>query len=157
MDIRKLRALIDLVQESGIAELEITEGEEKVRIARTLPAGATVVPQQVMLPPSAPPQAPAAAVVVEEPPAKRETPPETRGHVVRAPMVGTFYRSPSPEAPPFVNVGDKVKANQTLCIIEAMKMLNQIEADVAGVVSEIVAQNEQAVQFDQPLFVIEPA
>ncbi len=155
MDIRKLRALIDLVQESGIAELEITEGEEKVRIARTQP-GATMMPQQVMLPQQSAP-APAPAAIEEAPAAKPETPPEMRGHVVRAPMVGTFYRSPSPEAPPFVSPGDKIKANQTLCIIEAMKMLNQIAAEMNGEVLEVLVENGQPVEFDQPLFVIAPA
>ncbi|MGH8528421.1 MAG: acetyl-CoA carboxylase biotin carboxyl carrier protein [Nevskiales bacterium] len=154
MDIRKLRALIDLVQESGIAELEITEGEEKVRIARTLP-GAMALPQQYMLPQAA--AAAPAPIVAEEAPAKVETPPEMRGHVVRAPMVGTFYRSPSPEAPPFVSAGDKIKANQTLCIIEAMKMLNQIAAELNGEILEVLAENGQPVEFDQPLFVIAPA
>ncbi len=153
MDIRKLRALIDLVQESGIAELEITEGEEKVRIARTLAGPLGVPVQQMVLPPTSAPAAP----TPEEPAAKPETPPEMRGHVVRAPMVGTFYRSPSPEAPPFVNAGDKVKANQTLCIIEAMKMLNQIAAELNGEILEILAENGQPVEFDQPLFVIAPA
>ncbi len=156
MDIRKLRALIDLVQESGIAELEITEGEEKVRIARTLP-GPVGMPQQYMLPQTIAPAPVAAPPTAEEAPAKPETPPEARGHVVRAPMVGTFYRSPSPEAPPFVSAGDKIKANQTLCIIEAMKMLNQIAAEMNGEILEVLAENGQPVEFDQPLFVIAPA
>lgn len=156
MDIRKLRALIDLVQESGIAELEITEGEEKVRISRALAntapafAGYTLPPMPAAAPAAAP-----APVEAERP--KAERPAEPKGHVVRSPMVGTFYTSPSPEAKPFVQVGDKVKNNQTLCIIEAMKMLNQIGADMAGEVLEVLVQNGQPVEFDQPLFVLAPA
>ena len=152
MDLRKLKKLIDLVQESGIAELEITEGEEKVKIVKggavsmmAAPAPAVAAPVEARPAPAAAPAAAAEADAGQE------------GHVVKAPMVGTFYRSPSPDAKAFVEVGQTVKQGQTVCIIEAMKMLNQIEADASGVVAEILVENEQAVQFDQPLFVIEPA
>lgn len=155
MDIRKLRALIDLVQESGIAELEITEGEEKVRISRAL-AGAVAPMAQYMVPGPQPSQPAPAAVRTEVDPPKPERPAEPKGQILRSPMVGTFYRSPSPEAKAFAEVGDKVKVNQTLCIIEAMKMLNQIGAEVAGEVVEVLVQNGQPVEFDQPLFVIAP-
>ena len=154
MDIRKVKKLIELLEESGISELEITEGEESVRISRH-PSG-TAAPMHYAMPPPAPVAAPAAA----SPPPAAETaasdsaPVETR-HVVRAPMVGTFYRSSSPGAKPFVDVGQTVRAGQTLCIIEAMKMLNQIEADRSGVIAEVLADNEEPVEFDQPLFIIE--
>ena len=154
MDIRKVKKLIELLEESGISELEITEGEESVRISRH-PSG-TPAPMHYAMPPPAPVAAPAAA----SPPPAAETaasdsaPVETR-HVVRAPMVGTFYRSSSPGAKPFVDVGQTVRAGQTLCIIEAMKMLNQIEADRSGVIAEVLADNEEPVEFDQPLFIIE--
>ena len=154
MDIRKVKKLIELLEESGISELEITEGEESVRISRH-PSG-TAAPMHYAMPPPAPVAAPAAA----SPPPAAETAAsdsaaaETR-HVVRAPMVGTFYRSSSPGAKPFVDVGQTVRAGQTLCIIEAMKMLNQIEADRSGVIAEVLADNEEPVEFDQPLFIIE--
>lgn len=150
MDIRKIKKLIELVEESGIAELEITEGEESVRINRHSPA-----PMQQMhyaappmpAPASAPAHAPAAA---QEPAAVEES-----GHIVRSPMVGTFYESPAPGAKAFVQVGQQVNVGDTLCIVEAMKMMNQIEADVSGTVKKIVVENEAPVEFDQPLFIIE--
>ena len=153
MDLRKLKKLIDLVQESGIAELEITEGEEKVKIVKggaisVVPtAAAAVLPQ--MAPPEVPRAAPAAASApAAEPPAGQE------GHVVKAPMVGTFYRSPSPDAKAFVEVGQSVKEGQTICIIEAMKLMNEIEADASGTIKAILVENGQPVEFGQPLFVI---
>lgn len=149
MDLRKLKKLIDLVQESGIAELEITEGEEKVKIVK----GGTVS----LMTTAAPAAAPAPAAALEAKPAA--TPPAEpagqEGHVVKAPMVGTFYRSPSPDAKPFVEVGQSVKEGDTICIIEAMKILNEIEADKAGTVTQILCENGQAVEYGQPLFVIE--
>ncbi len=154
MDIRKIKKLIELVQESGIAELEITEGEESVRICRTnsntMPAVA-----QYQLPPqfptqAPPPQFPAQAVAVEAPVVE-----EVSGNVVKSPMVGTFYESPAPGVKAFVTVGQRVNIGDTLCIVEAMKMMNQIEAEVAGVVKQIMVENEAPVEFDQPLFIIE--
>jgi acetyl-CoA carboxylase biotin carboxyl carrier protein len=162
MDLRKIKTLIELLEQSGISELEVKEGEESVRIARHSPAGPApfmaYAPPPAMPPPAAAPVAPPAAA----PGRAEKTPADkilnvTRGHIVKSPMVGTFYRSPSPGAKAFVEVGQTVKQGQTLCIIEAMKMLNQIEADASGVIAEILVENEQAVQFDQPLFVIEPA
>jgi len=162
MDLRKIKTLIDLVQESGIAELEVKEGEESVRISR-FPTGGMA--HQVMLPPlpmqgsyapapaAAPPAPAAAAPAAAEPVAA----PKPTGHTVKSPMVGTFYRTPSPGAKAFVEVGQTVKAGQVLCIIEAMKMLNQIESDKSGVISAILAENEKPVEFDQPLFIIDPA
>ncbi|MDX2218932.1 MAG: acetyl-CoA carboxylase biotin carboxyl carrier protein [Burkholderiales bacterium] len=149
MDLRKLKKLIDLVQESGIAELEVTEGEEKVRIARTN-AGST----QVYMPQAsaAPIPAPAAAAPAAAVPA---APAEPAGHTLKAPMVGTFYRSPSPGSPAFVEIGQAVTKGQTLCIIEAMKLLNEIESDMAGTVKAILVENGQPVEYGQPLFVIE--
>lgn len=149
MDLRKLKKLIDLVQESGIAELEVTEGEEKVRIARTN-AGST----QVYMPQAsaAPMPAPAAAATVAAEPAAQAEP---AGHTLKAPMVGTFYRSPSPGSPAFVEIGQAVTKGQTLCIIEAMKLLNEIESDMAGTVKAILVENGQPVEYGQPLFVIE--
>jgi acetyl-CoA carboxylase biotin carboxyl carrier protein len=157
MDLRKIKTLIDLVEESGIAELEVKEGEESVRIAR-MPTGMVYSqPQQTYaLPAAAPaPAAPAAAPAVAATPAAAAPAVNANRHIVRSPMVGTFYRSPSPGAKSFVEVGQTVKAGQTLCIIEAMKMLNQIESDKAGVIAEILVDNERPVEFDQPLFVIE--
>ena len=162
MDLRKIKTLIELVEESGVAELEVKEGEESVRISR-YPTGANAMPPlgYAMPPPvyaAAPTPAPApvanAAVEAAPAPAAAAPKPDAR-HIVKAPMVGTFYRSPSPGAKPFVEVGQTVKSGQTLCIIEAMKMLNQIEADKSGVVVEILAENEKGVEFDQPLFAIE--
>ena len=144
MDIRKIKKLIELVEESGINELEISEGEESVRICR----GVTVV--------AAPVAAPAAAPIAAAPPVSTEASAAVQtGHVVRSPMVGTFYASTSPDAPSFTEIGKHVNAGDTLCIIEAMKMMNQIEADKSGVIKEILAQNEDAIEFDQPLFIIE--
>jgi len=149
MDLRKLKKLIDLVQESGIGELEITEGEERVRIARGgivtvqpgAPAPAAAAPAPALVP------APAAA-------AAAETPAAAEGHAIKSPMVGTFYRAPSPEAKPFVAVGDTVKEGQTVCVIEAMKLMNEIEADASGVVKAILVENGQPVEYGQVLFVI---
>ena len=150
MDIRKIKKLIELVEESGISELEITEGEESVRIHR---GGSTAAaPVQYAAAPM--PVAQAAAPVAAAAPAE-EAPAEPTGNIVRSPMVGTFYRSSSPGAKSFVEVGQKVNVGDTLCIVEAMKMMNQIEADVSGVVKQIMVDNQEPVEFDQPLFVIE--
>jgi acetyl-CoA carboxylase biotin carboxyl carrier protein len=151
MDIRKVKKLIELLEESGIAEIEIKEGEEAVRISR-MPTGAYAQPaaQYLMAPPAAS-AAPVAPAPVEAPPAK----PRANEHVVTAPMVGTFYAAPTPGAKAFVDIGDEVKMGQVLCIIEAMKMMNQIEADKSGKVTSIMAQNGDPVEFGQPLFVIE--
>jgi acetyl-CoA carboxylase biotin carboxyl carrier protein len=148
MDLRKLKKLIDLVQESGIAELEVTEGEEKVRIRRG--GVAEVVPVA-----TAPAAAPAAPAVPPAPAAPAEAPAASEGHLVKSPMVGTFYRASSPEAKPFVEVGDSVKSGQTVCIIEAMKLMNEIECDRDGVVKAILVENGQPVEYGEPLFVIE--
>jgi len=151
MDLRKLKTLIDLVSESNVSELEITEAEGKVRIVK---GGGTVAQQYI---PAAPVQvqpavaAPAAAPAAAEPAA----PAAAEGHTVKSPMVGTFYRSSSPGAKPFIEVGSEVKEGETLCIVEAMKILNEIESDKSGVVKRILAENGQAVEFGQPLFVIE--
>jgi acetyl-CoA carboxylase biotin carboxyl carrier protein len=147
MDLRKLKKLIDLVQESGIAELEITEGEEKVKIVRGGAVVATASP--VVMPAEAP--RPAAAPAAAPPPAAEPAP---EGHVVKAPMVGTFYRSPSPDAKPFVEVGQAVKEGDTICIIEAMKLMNEIEADASGTVKAILVENGQPVEYGQPLFIL---
>jgi acetyl-CoA carboxylase biotin carboxyl carrier protein len=160
MDLRKIKTLIDLVAESGISELEVKEGEESVRISR-MPSGGLPA-QQFFLPPQATqtaPPAPATAPAASAPAVAAAPTPKAADnrHVVKSPMVGTFYRAPSPGAKSFVEVGQTVKQGQTLCIIEAMKMLNQIEADRAGVIAEIVAENEKPVEFDQPLFIIDPA
>lgn len=155
MDLRKLKKLIDLVQETGIAELELTEGEERVRINRFGPANNQPIymSPQMMMQPQAPAiiaaAAPAAVAASAPPP-----PAEEEGHVVKSPMVGTFYRSPSPGAPSFVDVGQTVTQGQTLCIIEAMKLLNEIESDVAGVVKKCLVDNGQPVEYGQPLFVV---
>ena len=167
MDLRKIKTLIELVEESGVAELEVKEGEESVRISR-YPGGLPPLAHQIMMPqmmPGAMPMmpAPAAAAPAAAAPAPTAAPApaapaavvSANRHIVKSPMVGTFYRSPSPGAKSFVEVGQTVKAGQTLCIIEAMKMLNQIEADKSGVIIEVLAENEQAVEFDQPLFAIE--
>ena len=147
MDLRKLKKLIDLVQESGIAELEITEGEEKVKIVKGGPVSMMPAPASAMAPPAASRPAPAAA-----PAAEAETGQE--GHVVKAPMVGTFYRSPSPDAKVFVEVGQAVKEGDTICIIEAMKLMNEIEADASGSVKAILVENGQPVEYGQPLFIL---
>lgn len=150
MDLRKLKKLIDLVEESGIAELELTEGEEKVRISRQPSGQPQFVPymQPQMVPMAATPAA-APAVAAAEAAA-----PVIDGHVVKSPMVGTFYRSPSPDAKPFVDVGSSVSAGDTLCIIEAMKLLNEIEADHSGVIKAILVENGQPVEYGEPLFII---
>ncbi|MBS0291843.1 MAG: acetyl-CoA carboxylase biotin carboxyl carrier protein [Proteobacteria bacterium] len=150
MDLRKLKTLIDLVSESNVSELEITEAEGKVRIVKS---GAAVVQQYVAAPVQAPAAAPVAAPMAELPaPAAAAAP---TGHVVKSPMVGTFYRAASPGAKPFVEVGSQVKEGETICIIEAMKILNEIEADKSGTVTRILGENGQAVEYGQPLFVIE--
>src|SRR5215469_2844854 len=159
MDIRKIKKLIELLEESGIAEIEIKEGEEAVRISR-MPASGTVTH---VLPPAAnlamsvgaapaamPPPGPAPLPVAES-----AAKPKTNEHVITAPMVGTFYASPSPGAKAFVEIGDEIKVGQVLCIIEAMKMMNQIEADKAGRITSIMASNGDPVEFGQPLFVVE--
>ncbi|HZW20092.1 acetyl-CoA carboxylase biotin carboxyl carrier protein [Noviherbaspirillum sp.] len=155
MDLRKLKTLIDLVAESDIAELEVTEGESKVRIVKSsgTPQNQVVMmpqsmPQTVSAPAAAPVGTPAAA------PAAPAAPAEPEGHVVKSPMVGTFYRASAPGNPPFVEVGATVKEGDTLCIIEAMKLLNEIDADVSGVVKQVLVENGQPVEFGQPLFVI---
>ena len=156
MDLRKLKKLIDLVQESGIGEIEITEGEEKVRISRQLASQPMIMAAPAMQPmmapgmmpagqPGAAPAAPAAAPEAAQP----------SGHQLKSPMVGTFYRAPSPGAPPFVEVGQSVSKGQTLCIIEAMKLLNEIESDASGTVKAILVENGQPVEYGQALFVIE--
>ncbi|RAO76714.1 acetyl-CoA carboxylase biotin carboxyl carrier protein [Dyella jiangningensis] len=150
MDLRKIKKLIDLLEESNLAELEIKEGEEVVRLSRVPKGGVTVAAAPVIQ--AAPvAAAPVAAPAAEAAPA---TPALPAGHVVKAPMVGTFYASASPGAPAFVKIGQQVKAGETLGIIEAMKMFNQIEADVAGTVQAILLENGQPVEFDQPMFVI---
>jgi acetyl-CoA carboxylase biotin carboxyl carrier protein len=152
MDLRKLKKLIDLVEESGISELELTEGEEKVRISRNLPQGQNVVYAQ-----AAPVMhhAPAAAAAPAAPAAEAPAAPAAiEGHVIKSPMVGTFYRSPSPEAKSFVDVGSAVAVGDTLCIIEAMKLLNEIECDHAGVIKAILVENGQPVEYGEPLFII---
>ncbi|EKP0299381.1 MULTISPECIES: acetyl-CoA carboxylase biotin carboxyl carrier protein [Aeromonas] len=151
MDIRKIKKLIELVEESGIAELEISEGEESVRISRNFAGQVTAAPQMIMQQAAAPVAAPAAAPVSAAPAADAAP----SGHLMRSPMVGSFYRSSSPEAKPFVEVGQQVNVGDTLCIVEAMKMMNQIESDKAGVIKAILVENGQAVEFDEPLFIIE--
>lgn len=152
MDLRKLKTLIDLVAESDIAELEVTEGESKVRIVKT---SAMPQSQMVMMPQGMPQQysqAPAAAPIAAVP--AIAVPAEITGHIVKSPMVGSFYRSSAPGSPAFVEVGSVVKEGDTLCIIEAMKLLNEIDADASGVIKEILVENGQPVEFGQPLFVI---
>src|SRR5687767_6891884 len=153
MDLRKLKTLIDLVQQSGIAELEITEGEEKVRISRGVPGGvAQAMPQAGTAYVTAP--APQAAPAAPAAPAEPAAPPEPDAKLVKSPMVGTFYRSSAPGAKPFVEIGQAVKAGETVCIIEAMKLLNEIETDQDGVVKEILVENGQPVEYGQPLIVL---
>lgn len=163
MDLRKLKTLIDLVAESGIAEIEVTEGEDKVRIVKYPPpgqaAGQVLAAPVALVPAPTPAQAPGAPAPAAGPPAGPASSPATApeasaGHVVKSPMVGTFYRSPGPDAKPFVEIGQTVKAGDTLCIIEAMKLLNEIESEVGGTVREILVENGQAVEFGQSLFVI---
>lgn len=146
MDLRKLKKLIDLVEESGISELELTEGEEKVRISR---AGTAVAAPQVVHHAPAPAAAPLPVEAATEAPAEK-----VDGEVIESPMVGTFYRASSPDSSPFVEVGDKVEVGDTLCIIEAMKLLNEIEADKSGVIKKILAVNGQPVEYGEQLFVI---
>jgi acetyl-CoA carboxylase biotin carboxyl carrier protein len=151
MDLRKIKKLIDLVEQSGIAEIEITEGEERVRIARVGAQGAVqlvahAAPPAHAVVAAAPGPTPALAAPAE--------PAEPEGHVVKSPMVGTFYRAPSPGAPAFVEVGSQVKEGETLCIIEAMKLLNEIESDKTGVVKDILVENGQPVEYGEPLFII---
>ena len=159
MDLRKLKKLIDLVEDSGIAELEVTEGEEKVKIVKGAAAGKEVVvlspsavpvsapPAQVVgVAPAAPPAVPAATAA--------EAPTSLEGHIVKSPMVGTFYRAGAPGAKPFVEVGDSVKAGQTVCVIEAMKLMNEIEADKDGVIKAIMVENGQPVEYGEPLMMI---
>ena len=148
MDIRKVKKLIELLEESGVAEIEIKEGEESVRISRN----AQQPPAMPAAPAMAPQQAPAPAQVAEAPAAE---PSEPAGETINSPMVGTFYRASSPEASPFVEVGTTVKKGDTICIIEAMKMFNQIEAEVDGTIKSVLVENGQPVEYDQPLFVIE--
>jgi acetyl-CoA carboxylase biotin carboxyl carrier protein len=150
MDLRKLKKLIDLVQESGIAELEITEGEEKVKIVKGGMVTVAAVPQPAAAAAVGAPAQPAPAA----PAAPAEPEPGQEGHVVKAPMVGTFYRSPSPDAKAFVEVGQAVKEGDTICIIEAMKLMNEIEADASGVVKAILVENGQPVEYGQPLFIL---
>lgn len=153
MDIRKVKKLIELLEESGISEIEISEGEESVRISRyPRPGMAAYAPQPAMAPPPAAPAAPPGPGAPSEEPAP-EAPPS--GHAVTAPMVGTFYASSSPGARPFVEIGTEVAPGDTLCIIEAMKMMNQIESEVAGRVVSILVENGNPVEFGQTLFVIE--
>ena len=151
MDLRKLKALIDLVEKSGIAELEITEGEEKVRIAKQ--GGSAPAPSFHMhhASPAAPQAAPVTAPAA---PAEPVAAAEPEGHAVKAPMVGTFYRSGSPGSQSFVEIGQAVKEGDTLCIIEAMKLMNEIEADAAGVIKAILVENGQPVEYGQPMFII---
>jgi acetyl-CoA carboxylase biotin carboxyl carrier protein len=148
MDLRKLKTLIDLVAESDIAELEVTEGESKVRIVKS---SGVQQSQLVMMQPQAAPQTVAAPLAAAPQPAAVVEP---QGHIVKSPMVGTFYRASAPGNPAFVEVGSTVKEGDTLCIIEAMKLLNEIDADASGVIKEILVENGQPVEFGQPLFVI---
>ena len=151
MDLRKLKKLIDLVEESGIAEIEVTEGEEKVRITRTTAAAAPVyaAPAPAAAAPVAAPATPAAAAPAAAPAAR------DLSNAQKSPMVGTFYRAPGPNAAAFVEVGKQVKAGDTLCIIEAMKLMNEIEAEKSGVVKEILVENGTPVEYGEPLFIIE--
>ena len=146
MDLRKLKKLIDLVQESGISELEVTEGEEKVKIVKSGGAGAAY---------AAPVSAATTVAPIEPGPAATAKPAEIQGHVVKSPMVGTFYRSPSPGAKAFVEVGDAVKSGDVICIIEAMKLLNEIESDKDGVIKAILVDNGQPVEYGEPLVIID--
>ena len=146
MDLRKLKKLIDLVEESGISELELTEGEEKVRISRSNMHYAQPHTAQPMQ--TAPQPAPVSQPIAEA------AAPAVEGHVVKSPMVGTFYLSPSPDAGPFVEIGSSVAVGDTICIIEAMKLLNEIEADHAGVIKKILVENGQPVEYGEPLFII---
>lgn len=150
MDLRKLKTLIDLVSESNVSELEITEAEGKVRIVKSMPIGVATAPVTYAMAPTAPA---AAAPAMDATPVA--APAEPAGHAVTSPMVGTFYRAASPGAKHFVEIGDTVKVGQTICIVEAMKILNEIESDKAGVVKQILIDNGQAVEYGQPLLIIE--
>ena len=150
MDIRKIRTLIDMVKESGVGEIEITQGDESIRIAGTPAPIYQAAPVAAPVPQAAPAAAPAAAA-----PAAAEPSAQPSGHTVKSPMVGTFYRASSPSVPSFVEVGQTVNVGDVLCIVEAMKMMNQIESDKSGVVKAILVDNEDPVEFDQPLFIIE--
>lgn len=152
MDIRKIRKLIELIDETGISEIEIKEGEESVRLSRH-PAYSGIAVQQYSAPIN-PMPSPAPSVSAPAP-VEKNAAPVVAGHAIRSPMVGTLYASPSPEAPAFVTLGQKVKAGDTLCIIEAMKMFNEIESDRAGTITSILVSNGEPVEYDQPLFVIE--
>ena len=155
MDIRKIKKLIELLEESGIAEIEIKEGEEAVRISR-MPTGGAAAQALREVQVAQQPAAPAAPAPAALPAAESAAPkPKPNEHVITAPMVGTFYASPSPGAKAFVEIGDEIKVGQVLCIIEAMKMMNQIEADRAGRIASIMARNGDPVEFGQPLFVVE--
>ena len=156
MDLRKLKKLIDLVQESGIAELEITEGEERVRIASGGAVSVTPVaaPAPVAAVPLAAGAAPAAASATAAAAPTAAPAPADEGHAVKSPMVGTFYRAPSPDAKPFVEVGGVVKEGETICVIEAMKLMNEIEADASGTIKAILVENGQPVEYGQALFII---
>ncbi len=154
MDLRKLKTLIDLVSESNVSELEITEAEGKVRIVKGGPAVVHATQMQMPMPMPAQAAAPALAPAAAAP-ATAAAPETPKGHVVKSPMVGTFYRASAPGAKSFVEVGSQVKEGDTVCIIEAMKILNEIEADKAGTITEILVENGQAVEYGQPLFVIE--
>ncbi len=157
MDIRKIKKLIELIEDSDVAEIEIHEGEESVRISRASSVQPPVIHQVAAPYPAAAPAAPAAAAAASAQPAAEQPAAEEElsGHVIRSPMVGTFYRASSPGSSPFVEVGDTVSSGDTLCIIEAMKILNQIETDTSGKVTRILVDNGQPVEYNQPLFVIE--
>ena len=148
MDIRKVKKLIELLEESNINEIEIKEGEESVRISR----GAAAAPVQLAA--AAPAAMPAAAVAAPAPTAQAAAEPQLSGHIIKSPMVGTFYGAPSPGSPAFVTVGQNVKVGDVICIVEAMKMMNQIEADKSGVIEAILVEDGQPVEFDQPMFTI---
>jgi acetyl-CoA carboxylase biotin carboxyl carrier protein len=151
MDLRKLKKLIDLVEDSGIAELEVTEGEEKVKIVKGGGAGKEVV---VLSPSAVPVGVPTVQAVAAAPAPAAAAPTALEGHIIKSPMVGTFYRAGSPGAKPFVEVGDTVKVGQTICVIEAMKLMNEIEADKDGVVKAIMVENAQPVEYGEPLMMI---
>jgi acetyl-CoA carboxylase biotin carboxyl carrier protein len=155
MDLRKLKTLIDLVSESNISELEITEAEGKVRIVKASGAPAYYAPPPAMLPPTTQEMAAAAAATAATAAAAADAPPEPEGKVIKSPMVGTFYRAASPGAKPFVEVGDAIKEGQPVCIIEAMKIMNEIEADCSGKIVRMLCDNGQAVEFGQPLYIVE--
>lgn len=156
MDIRKIKKLIELLEESDIGEIEIKEGEESVRISRGGQAAATTIYQPQYAPQAAPTAAPApsTAPAASSEPATESSDTNLSGHIIKSPMVGTFYRSPSPSSPAFVEVGKHVKAGDVICIVEAMKMMNQIEADKAGVIEAILVEDGEPVEFDQPLITI---